>query len=795
MKNKYFFIILCLLLHTINGVSANEIIFQSKDINILDNGNRIISNQGVARSLDHGLTIKADNFDYNKNVSILIATKDAIATLTNKNIVINADKLIYNKNLSTLDAIGNVKIYNSTNDISIISNKIFFDINKNTIESIAQSEIKDKLGNLFLSEYFIYTLNNNLIKFNDLKFTDVEKNISQINKAFINIESKKLIGKDISIDFDNKSFDKNNEPRLKGNSIIVESGNSLFTKAVFTTCKKNDDCPPWELSAKEIKHDKKKKTIYYKDAWLKIYDKPVFYFPKFFHPDFTVKRQSGFLMPSFKSSSNIGTSFNLPYYHVISDNKDFTIRPRFYADEKLLIQSEYRQVNSNSNHSIDYSFFNGKNESNKSHFFLNTYKELNFSYFEDSQLDIKLEQVTHNSYLKVHDIKSPIINSSGSLESSIKIGASKENLSLDLDFQVFENLATEKGSDKYEYVLPNYNLLKEFREIDQFSGIFSLNSTGSLKNYNTNVSEKIMINDFYFKSHPKFNRNGIESKYNFLVKNTNTNSENSLKYEKNSKHDVATLVEYNSTYPLKKITQDYNNIIKPKISLRYSPNNSKNLRNEERRIDTNNIFSLSRVTTNDTIEGGASLTYGTQFLKTDLKGKDLIDMSIANVIRLEENKNLSINSSLGEKMSDVFGSINFSPNRILTTGYDFAINNNFVDKNYEIFKGEIKINNFVTEFDYLNENNTLGKSSFLSHKTSYNIDSSNSVSFKTRENKTTKITEFYNLIYQYRNDCLIAAIEYNKDYYTDKNLKPSENIFLKLTIIPFGQTSSPNLRN
>jgi len=795
MKNKYFFIILYLLLHTINGVLANEIIFQSKDINILDNGNRIISNQGVARSLDHGLTIKADNFDYNKNVSTLIATKDAIATLTKKNIVINADKLIYNKNLSTLDAIGNVKIYNSTNDISIISNKILYDINKNTIESISQSEIKDKLGNHFLSEYFIYTLNNNLIKFDDLKFTDVEKNISQINKAFINIESKKLIGKDISIDFNNKSFDKNNEPRLKGNSIIVESGNSLFTKAVFTTCKKNDDCPPWELSAKEIKHDKKKKTIYYKDAWLKIYDKPVFYFPKFFHPDFTVKRQSGFLMPSFKSSSNIGTSFNLPYYHVISDNKDFTIRPRFYADEKLLIQSEYRQVNSNSNHSIDYSFFNGKNESNKSHFFLNTYKELNFSYFEDSQLDIKLEQVTNDSYLKVYDIKSPIINSSSSLESSIKIAASKENLSLDLDFQVFESLATEKKSDKYEYVLPNYNLLKEFRQIDQLSGIFSLNSTGSLKNYNTNVSEKIMINDFYFKSHPKFNGNGIESKYNFLVKNTNTNSENSLKYEKNSKHDFTTLVEYNSTYPLKKTTQDYSNIIKPKISLRYSPNNSKNLRNEERRIDTNNIFSLSRVTTSDTIEGGASLTYGTQFLKTDLKGNDLLDMSIANVIRLEENKNLSINSSLGEKMSDVFGSINFSPNDILTTGYDFAINNNFVDKNYEIFKGEIKINNFVTEFDYLNENNTVGKSSFLSHKTSYNIDSSNSLSFKTRENKTTKITEFYNLIYQYRNDCLIAAIEYNKDYYTDKDLKPSENIFLKLTIIPFGQTSSPDLKN
>ena len=49
-------------------------------------------------------------------------------------------------------------------------------------------------------------------------------------------------------------------------------------------------------------------------------------------------------------------------------------------------------------------------------------------------------------------------------------------------------------------------------------------------------------------------------------------------------------------------------------------------------------------------------------------------------------------------------------------------------------------------------------------------------------------------MYEYRNDCLAAAIEYNKDYYNDGELEPEENIFLKLTIIPFGQTSSPNLK-
>ena len=102
-------------------------------------------------------------------------------------------------------------------------------------------------------------MNDNLIKFDDLKLIDIEKNTSEVKKAYVNLSSKKIIGKDILIDFNNKGFNKDNEPRLKGNSIINEDGNTTITKGVFTTCKRNDSCPPWQLSAREIKHDKEKK--------------------------------------------------------------------------------------------------------------------------------------------------------------------------------------------------------------------------------------------------------------------------------------------------------------------------------------------------------------------------------------------------------------------------------------------------------------------------------------------------------------------------------------------------------
>ena len=48
-----------------------------------------------------------------------------------------------------------------------------------------------------------------------------------------------------------------------------------------------------------------------------------------------------------------------------------------------------------------------------------------------------------------------------------------------------------------------------------------------------------------------------------------------------------------------------------------------------------------------------------------------------------------------------------------------------------------------------------------------------------QENKKTDLTEYYNLLYQYKIDCLVAGIEYNKKYYSDGGLRPEESIFFQ----------------
>jgi hypothetical protein len=104
----------------------------------------------------------------------------------------------------------------------------------------------------------------------------------------------------------------------------------------------------------------------------------------------------------------------------------------------------------------------------------------------------------------------------------------------------------------------------------------------------------------------------------------------------------------------------------------------------------------------------------------------------------------------------------------------------------------LKVNNFITSFQYLEERGDIGSKSYIKNQSKYSFDENNSLSFSTRKNRELDMTEFYNLVYQYENDCLKAAIEYNKSFYSDNDIKPEEEILFTLTIVPFTKISSVN---
>ena len=76
------------------------------------------------------------------------------------------------------------------------------------------------------------------------------------------------------------------------------------------------------------------------------------------------KKTVWFLIPTI-NSSNSSNFLNTPYFFAIAQNKDATFSPRFYTDEKILLQTEFRQANKNSYHITDFSYFNEKGKNSK----------------------------------------------------------------------------------------------------------------------------------------------------------------------------------------------------------------------------------------------------------------------------------------------------------------------------------------------------------------------------------------------------------------------------------------------
>ena len=99
-------------------------------------------------------------------------------------------------------------------------------------------------------------------------------------------------------------------------------------------------------------------------------------------------------------------------------------------------------------------------------------------------------------------------------------------------------------------------------------------------------------------------------------------------------------------------------------------------------------------------------------------------------------------------------------------------------------------NKFSTGFNYLQEKGAIGRTNILENKTKYNFNKDNSILFSTRRNRNLNLTEYYDLVYEYQNDCLVAGVKYKKNYYNDADIKPVEELFFSITIVPL-TTFSP----
>lgn len=121
---------------------------------------------------------------------------------------------------------------------------------------------------------------------------------------------------------------------------------TAMTRVVASSCKvcAGDPTPLWEIRARRVVHDLTARQLYFDNASLRLGGVPVFYIPRLRMPDPTLKRASGFLMPSFRSTSTLGTGLRLPYFLTLGPHRDLRITPYATTKGAQTVELQFRQA-------------------------------------------------------------------------------------------------------------------------------------------------------------------------------------------------------------------------------------------------------------------------------------------------------------------------------------------------------------------------------------------------------------------------------------------------------------------
>ena len=796
MKNKIITIFFSIFFF--KNAFAENISIEAKNISFdKDNNITIFENEVVVKTQNS--IIKSDFAKHVKKDGLLILQKNIVILDKKNNKLLTEyaeyyekDKIFKTKGETTIKTINNY----------ILTGKNFFvdDTNK-IISSNQKSYLEDQDKNKIYFENFQYLSEKNLFKSIGLiEIIDAKKNKYKFSQIYIDTKKKEVLGTDSKTFLNDENFkiNKKNDPRIFSNTTKITKAKSSFSKSIFTLCqyRENDSCPPWAIKSKKMIHDNLKKTIYYENAVVKVYNLPIFYFPRLSHPDPTVDRRSGFLPPTLSDSKNLGSGVSIPYFFDFGKDKNFTFTNRMYYTEHPLFLGEYHQAFKNSNLLTDFGYTEGYKKTNttkkggdKSHFFGKFVKNYKDKKGFENTLDLTVQEVSNDKYLKLYKIKSNLVDfNQDTLENSFEFTQEREDLFFGLNGSIYETMKDDY-EDKYEYNLPEITLDKNLF-FNEKLGNLELQTNYKAHKYDTNKFTSFFINDLNLTSNDINFDNGISSKILANIKNINYESKNVDIYKDDPVYEIYNSLGILSEINFTKDTGISKHLFKPKWFVRYSPGSMRQDL-EGSRLNPLNAFNLNKVSNINNYETGLNGTIGLDYKIKDNNNKTNFDFSLAQVISEKENKKMNDKSSLNEKLSDLVGKSTFKFNDNLNFNYEFAIDQNYNDLNYSEFGSEYNNNKLKIGFNYLNERKHIGNQDYFKSELSLKNKDKGLLSFKTKRNLTTDSSEFYDLSYEYINDCLRAGLVYRREFYNDTELEPEDSLMFKLTLVPFGNLDSP----
>ena len=725
----------------------------------------------------------------------------------------SANKLTYSQDDNIIEATGNVVAKNQEGK-QISSDKIIYNKKTQQLSTFGNYKFIDEKGGTLFAESFEYNLEKKIISAEKkVKFIDKEKNTYYFSKLNADDKFDEIIGFDINADLNKqnlKSGDKFNEfiePRFSGKSASIKNNITIVKDARFTTCKKTnetDGCAYWNLNAGELIHDKEQKKITYKNASLDLNNVPVLYLPYFAHPDPTVKRESGFLPPTLANlGGDIGSTMKIPYFYPVSQSADFTVSPVYYFKQHPLLLGEYREKFKNGDISLEGGFTQGykevtttKTDGSRHHLYGNLNLIFRDKILDQTILNAKVQQVNNPTYLRVNKINSTndgfkknlIKEDDTKLTNEINLNSFGKTENLNIKAATYRDISVTKNSDQYSYLLPElsyskYNLFNDNN--------LTLNSIFKSQNTNTNQNKSTFINNLDYSTQDFYNNNlGIG--YKFLTKINNINYYSDYKTpNQNLNSQINPVVGFDTSLPFAKINKDTEQYIIPRILTRYAPGKMTNATTNDTTLNTDNIFSMNRMNSDELIEKDLSFNLGADWIwqekKNNNKEPEKATISVGQVLKLNKDLDMPTKSSLQKSNSDIVSKINY----LSPKNFDVTLKSTFDNQlNHVYYNDFIFKKNFTSSeinFNFYEKNSHIGNERFAKANVTSYITDSTKLKIESDRNLKTDLTNSHKLGIENENECIRYGFYLQKNYSSDKDLKPATSVYFGVTLLPFGE--------
>ena len=702
-------------------------------------------------------------------------------------IEIFADKFTHDKNNKRIYAVGNVEVIDD--NFKILSNEIIYNNDKKIISAKKNIRILTQEGNIIRTQDFV---SDN--KLENAKSGKSYFYIPQLNEDIFEIKYIPENDRDKEL--------KTSKRYSRFASLEYERRNrtwEIFRSAVFSACeicfekKKNQFNEPFiQLKANKIIHDRENEIVEYKDAYFEFSGQPFFYLPYFSHPSPEVKRKSGFLTPSYFRNVYLGDTFVLPYYYVIDDHQDITIKPRIHTNRNPLFFIQHRK-----------NFFNGeiKNEISNTYTKSGNHEELlghiesygKFSFKNNLDLKYQVHRTTDRHFLQAYKL-----NYEDILESNLSIEKFNRNNYYSMDAYSFQDLRSFVNNKETPTILPRIN--------------FSLNS--ELKHNSVNNSsdfeilsltrEKGATMQKLFLSHstkfPFLSSDGsvyeIGGHFNTGIYKIN-NYDNPLSgvfEEDYYRYRFFPQLTFQYSKPLYKDTKKSKQIFEPKVLFVGAPNtgNDLNIPNEDSRnfdLDFPDLFNKNRLSGTDRFDSGSRVDYGLNYININKKKESLTSISLGQSYRLRKDVFGSLNSGSNNYFSNFLGVIKVNPTDLINISSNFSIVPRNGSLSYAI--SNISFGSYDTRFNINHllvsrtdgiEATTFDRRNQISSGFSSKIDRNWKFSASTNFNLKNEIKfQNWNTKILYVNECFGFSLNWTRQYtYIPED--PTANYFeLKFT--------------